>query len=252
MVVPMPSENRLPQEGGPGSFDPGSRWTDTFVVHSRNRIIHRIRFSIYERVFFRTVTDRSARILDVGCGSGEFISLLQQRGYRNLHGVEVDDALIGLASGVLPGIRKSSATELPYADSTFDCIYMFNVMHHLRDLTEYERALMEMSRCLRDGGRLILIEPCHLIFYRMLRFVCRVGGPFALFFRNFHTILQEEWPCLDYFLRHLDSLRQWIKTVGSFTVLEESMFLHQWITVITVNKGGSRAVPGQAGSCDNR
>jgi SAM-dependent methyltransferase len=229
-----------------------SCWTDTFVAHSSNKFIHRIRYSIYERAFFRNITDKNARILDVGCGSGEFISLLLQRGYQNLHGVEIDDTLIGMAAGVLTEIRKSSATALPFSDNCFDCIYMFNVMHHLRDMAEYEQALAEMSRCLRDGGRIILVEPCRLILYRLLKAVCFAGSPFATFFRNFHVILKEEWGNLTLFLNSLDGLRRKIAASEQFVVLEDRKLLHQWITVIAVNKSGSKARIEQAGSCDRK
>lgn len=246
----MLPDKRLPKEKFSGSANSGSRWTDTFVTHSSNRIIHCIRFSFYERVFFRHITDKNSRILDVGCGSGEFISLLKQRGYRNLHGVEIDDALINMASGIFPEVKKSSATELPYADNSFDCIYMFNVMHHLRDMATYEQALAEMSRCLRDGGRIILVEPCRLLLYRLLRVICYAGRPFMTFFRNFYVILQEEWGKLSYFLRNLDALRGKIAASDDFTVIEDSKLLHQWITVVAVNKSGFRNRIEQEGSCD--
>lgn len=234
------SDSRPKTEEKAVPVDPGSRWTDTFVDHSRNMLIHRIRFSYYERAFFSQITDKNARILDVGCGSGEFISLLQQRGYKNLHGVEIDPALVDMSSRVLPDIRRSSAVALPYADNYFDCIYMFNVMHHLRDMAEYEQSLAEMSRCLRDGGRIILIEPCHLLLYRLLKAVCCLGRPFSRFFRNFYVILQEEWGSLNYFLNHLDVLRDNIAATGQFIVLHDSKLLHQWVTVIAVNKSGAK------------
>ncbi|MEI7818378.1 MAG: class I SAM-dependent methyltransferase [Desulfuromonadales bacterium] len=233
----MISDRELKLDDKTINTDLASRWTETFVTHSRNRLIHRIRYYFYERAFFGYFGDKNARILDVGCGSGEFITLLMQRGYKNLYGVEIDDILIDMAAGSMAEIKKSSVTELPYADGSFDCIYMFNVMHHLRDIIEYEQALAEMSRCLRDGGRIILVEPCRMILYRMLKSVCYVFSPFSKFFRNFHVILQEEWVNLTYFLNQLDALRQRIYATRTFTVLADSKLLHQWITVIVATRG---------------
>jgi SAM-dependent methyltransferase len=239
--------DNLPTSEASSAPETGSRWTDTFVAHSRNRLIHRIRYSFYERVFFQHITDRNARILDVGCGSGEFVRLLIQRGYKNLYGVEIDDSLFDMASQVLPEVRKSSATELPFADNYFDCIYMFNVMHHLQDLAEYKKTMEEMTRCLKGGGRIILVEPCRLLLYRLLKTVCFVGKPFSAFFRNFYVILQEEWPKLTFFLRHLDVLRKEIRTSGHYEILEDDKSLHQWVTVIAVNKSGIITSIEQAG-----
>lgn len=236
LVVLMSADNssRTQQQAPP--LDTGSPWTDTFVAHSRNRLIHGIRYSFYERTFFRHITDRDAAILDVGCGSGEFIGLLRRRGFSNVHGVEIDDSLIHIAAGVLPEIRKSSATALPFEADSFDCVYMFNVMHHLSGVAEYEQALAEMTRCVRPGGHVIVIEPCRLILYRLLKAVCFAGRPFASFFRNFHLILEEEWPRLTVFLRHLDTLRLKIRTAADYRILKDCKLLHQWITVIAVNK----------------
>lgn len=239
LVVLMAVDNRSQAQEEAAPLDTGSPWTDTFVAHSRNRLIHCIRYSFYERTFFRHITNRDAAILDVGCGSGEFIGLLLQRGFSNVHGVEIDDSLIHIAAGVLPEIRKSSATALPYGADTFDCVYMFNVMHHLSGVDEYEQALAEMTRCVRPGGHIIMIEPCRLILYRLLMAVCYAGRPFASFFRNFHIILEEEWCRLTAFLRHLDNLRMKIRTSADYVVLKDRKLLHQWITVIAVNKNGS-------------
>jgi len=248
----MPSDSHPITDEKATPADSVSTWTDTFVAHSRNRIIHRVRFSYYEKAFFSQITDKNARILDVGCGSGEFISLLQQRGYKNLYGVEIDPALVDMSSKVLPDIIKSSAIDLPYDNNSFDCIYMFNVMHHLHDMAEYEQALAEMARCLRDGGRIILVEPCRLALYRLLKAVCFVGSPFSRFFRNFYLILHEENVYLSYFLRHLDLLRRRILASAEFEVLEDSKLLHQWITVIAVNKDGSCSNVEQAGSIEKQ
>lgn len=226
-----------------------SRWTDTFINHSRNRLIHCIRYSIYEKAFFHHITDRNARILDVGCGSGEFISLLLQRGYNNLYGVEIDDALFDIAAAVIPEIKKSSATELPYDADSFDCIYMFNVMHHLTDLAEYRKALAEMSRCVRDGGSIILVEPCRLVLYRLLKMVSYAGRPFSSFFRNFYLILKDEWPNLTRFLRSLDILRNDVTGSDQYIIRQESKLFHQWIVVLSVNKC-SYINCEKAGSCD--
>jgi ubiquinone/menaquinone biosynthesis C-methylase UbiE len=186
------------------------------------------------------MSDKNARILDVGCGSGEFIALLLARGYKNLHGVEIDDVLIRMApSGRSAEILKSSVTELPFADNSFDCIYMFNVMHHLQGMTEYELALAEMTRCLTDGGRIILIEPCRMTLYRLMKCICYVGRHFFRFFRDFYVVLQEEWGPLTCFLDNLDAIRHKISLTEKFEVLEDGKLLHQWITAIAVRKSGS-------------
>ncbi len=46
-------------------------------------------------------------------------------------------------------------TELPFADSTFDCIYATESLEHA---VEIGRAVAEMCRVLKPGGRLVIID----------------------------------------------------------------------------------------------
>ena len=46
-------------------------------------------------------------------------------------------------------------TELPFADSTFDCVYATESLEHA---VEIERAVAEMCRVLKPGGRLVIID----------------------------------------------------------------------------------------------
>lgn len=49
-----------------------------------------------------------------------------------------------------------SAESIPFPDATIDAFLMLNVFHHLPNV---EQCLKEMERCLRPGGKIILIEP---------------------------------------------------------------------------------------------
>src|SRR5207248_3097982 len=53
---------------------------------------------------------------------------------------------------------KASATDLPFSDETFDAVVMWEVLEHLPNGTE-ARAIAELSRVLRPGGRLFLSTP---------------------------------------------------------------------------------------------
>ena len=46
-------------------------------------------------------------------------------------------------------------TELPFADSTFDCVYATESLEHA---VEIDRAVGEMCRVLKPGGRLVIID----------------------------------------------------------------------------------------------
>ncbi len=92
-------------------------------------------------------------ILDLGCASGWNMSRFGQYG-RSSFGVDVVPARVQLALHHGP-VALASGLELPFADGTFDVIYIQHVLHHIGDVG---KALAEVHRCLRPQGLLFLIE----------------------------------------------------------------------------------------------
>ncbi len=60
--------------------------------------------------------------------------------------------------------RQGSLLDLPFADQSFDCVLQQNVFHHVtgRNVREnhanLDTCLREMHRCLRPGGKAVIIE----------------------------------------------------------------------------------------------
>jgi SAM-dependent methyltransferase len=87
--------------------------------------------------------------------------------------------------------RQGSFLDLPFADAAFDCVLQQNVLHHItgRSVSEnhanLRRCLEEMYRCLRPGGKAVLIEstvgPLFYLFervaFRPALFLKRWGHP---------------------------------------------------------------------------
>jgi SAM-dependent methyltransferase len=95
-------------------------------------------------------------ILDVGCGSGAWLTPLARLNTLVV-GVDVDDALLDVArtkSACADNveIRNMSAESLGYADQSFDAVTCFTVLPYL----DQPVALAEMARVLRPNGRLLL------------------------------------------------------------------------------------------------
>src|SRR5688572_14418786 len=100
------------------------------------------------------VTDRTPRILDVGCGTGGNLKLLSQFG--NAEGVDISaDALAFCRERGLE-VKAGAAEDLPYEDATFDLVTALDVVEHLDDDVA---GLREMRRVLRPGGRVLIFVP---------------------------------------------------------------------------------------------
>ena len=57
--------------------------------------------------------------------------------------------------GILLPVAQCDAEKLPFPDDYFDCV---TVAFGLRNMTHKDRALAEMRRVLRPGGRLLILE----------------------------------------------------------------------------------------------
>lgn len=103
------------------------------------------------------------RVLDVAGGTGDLARLFAQHvgaaGFVTLTDINASmlrkgrDRLID--DGVLAPTAQCDAERLPFADCSFDCVC---VGFGLRNMTHKARALEEMRRVLRPGGRALVLE----------------------------------------------------------------------------------------------
>jgi ubiquinone/menaquinone biosynthesis C-methylase UbiE len=96
-------------------------------------------------------------VLEVGCGRGHLLRVLQEAG-ADAVGVDLNPQAI--AHGVVDGLSVGRADALPFPDEHFDALISVHTIEHLPDL---DRALTEMVRVVRPGGRLLLIYPAEPI-----------------------------------------------------------------------------------------
>ena len=102
---------------------------------------------------------RGLRVLEIGCGLGTDGAGFARAGARYT-GVDLTEAAVSLARRRfelegLPGeFRVADAEALPFADGAFDLVYSHGVLHHTPDT---ERAVREVRRVLRPGGRAVVM-----------------------------------------------------------------------------------------------
>ncbi|MCU1439715.1 MAG: SAM-dependent methyltransferase [Rhodoglobus sp.] len=91
-----------------------------------------------------------SRVLDVGCGSGEFLAMAHALGAVPF-GVDPAPGMVSLAHASVPSadIRLRGAEHLPWPDAFFDVVTAFNALQFADDPVI---ALAEMSRVTAVGG----------------------------------------------------------------------------------------------------
>lgn len=103
------------------------------------------------------------RVLDVASGSGDIAAALAKRAGPagevwmsdiNAAMLEVGRGKLADAGFLLPGVL-CDAERLPFPDGHFDCV---SVAFGLRNMTHKDRALAEMARVAKPGGRVIVLE----------------------------------------------------------------------------------------------
>ena len=98
------------------------------------------------------------RVLDVACGPGIFLRLLEDQGVR-AEGVERNHAAVRYATGL--GLRVHEADALDFLESTgerYDGIYCSHFIEHL-PVAAAERLMAALARTLQPGGVLVMVFP---------------------------------------------------------------------------------------------
>jgi len=98
-----------------------------------------------------------AKVLDIGCNSGDFIKHLKDRKGCDVYGVDVSQNVIDLAKAKgLENVQVADADNLPFPDATFDVVTLMEV---LMFFSESEKYLKEIKRVLKPNGFLLGTVP---------------------------------------------------------------------------------------------
>lgn len=98
----------------------------------------------------------SGRLLDVGCGKGDFLARMSLRGWA-VEGLEVDAEAVEFArSNHSLTVHLGALENLRFPDGSFDAITANHVIEHVH---EPDALIRECLRVLAPGGRLVLATP---------------------------------------------------------------------------------------------
>jgi len=106
--------------------------------------------------FFQQFVPSSAAILDLGCGYGEFINVVQA---RTRFGMDMNpNSKTHLSTGV-QFFQQDCSKRWPLRDGELDVVFTSNFFEHLPDKETLSRTLEEAFRCLKPQGKLIALGP---------------------------------------------------------------------------------------------
>lgn len=119
-----------------------------------------------------TVNFKNSRVLDVGCGTGLFMSYVIKLGCAEVYGVDgptdYADRAIKRGYKEVRFVNDLCINKLPFENNTFDVVVCKDVFEHLLDPIF---SLMEIRRVLKTDGKLLLHVPNHFPLYGRLKFL---------------------------------------------------------------------------------
>ena len=104
------------------------------------------------------VTLEGKSILDIGCGVGAFVRRMREFS-SHVYGFDIDPESVATAAEELSGLALAVGEFMPYADSSFDVIFLHEVLEHVDDDL---KTLKEARRVLAPGGRIVIFVPNRL------------------------------------------------------------------------------------------
>ncbi len=130
------------------------------------------KYQMRDRIMGQLAFRGDEQVLDVGCGAGLLlIGAAKRLTTGKAVGIDIWDKNLeygstpenARANALIEGVaervevRDGNACSLPFPDASFDLVTSSNMLHHLsRD--ERTRAVREMARVLRSGGKLVIAE----------------------------------------------------------------------------------------------
>ncbi len=114
--------------------------------------------------------ERTARILDLGCGGGYLVEFLGENGFADVYGIDISRETVRQCRErgslrILPG----DCSRTPFGGDCFDVIIAADVLEHLENPAE---ALREWRRILRAEGRLFITVPAFSFLWSRHDEVC--------------------------------------------------------------------------------
>lgn len=107
-----------------------------------------------EKILFNM--NRNIRVLDVGCGYGKKIKLLQKLGFRNITGVEINEEIV--RQNVANGLNVISVNDFNKNDELFDLIIMSHVIEHFQ-YQDLKLFMEKYLKSLKNDGYLLILTP---------------------------------------------------------------------------------------------
>ena len=122
--------------------------------------------------FLKHIQEKPKNILEIGCGGGYTTKSIRKRFPNSkIAAIDYDKEQIKIANKLHRNIEnvkfmQGDATSLKFKNNTFDAVFEFNVLHHIKN---YEKAIKEIKRVLKKNKKFYIMDVSKYFFIPILR-----------------------------------------------------------------------------------
>ncbi len=116
--------------------------------------------ALIQRLTQKLPSKSDVRVLDIGCGTGNYTDLFQKLSRVQVYGIEPSAGMLDKARQKNKNItfKSGQADNIPFDNDFFDFVYMTDVVHHVLDI----KAMFEETwRILKPGGAGCIMTQSH-------------------------------------------------------------------------------------------
>ena len=151
-TIPRPNKNEI------GKYYK----SDEYYSHQENKegfipkVYEKVKsINLKNKYTIATEKTRKGKILDIGCGVGDFLHTMEQHGWEGA-GVEPSEEAKAIAEKRIKAQLLSSEEQENLTEGCFDVITMWHVLEHV-DALRWQ--IQQLYRLCKPGGRIIIALP---------------------------------------------------------------------------------------------
>ncbi|KKP24474.1 MAG: S-adenosylmethionine (SAM)-dependent methyltransferase [candidate division TM6 bacterium GW2011_GWF2_28_16] len=111
------------------------------------------------KITLEYLNNKNIKILEAGCGLGRVVKYLNDLGYKNVSGIEINKDSVNFLNNNYPelNIIYGDILDLKYKDNSFDVVLSYGVVEHFYDGPD--KPLKSLYNVLCSGGIAIITVP---------------------------------------------------------------------------------------------
>jgi 2-polyprenyl-3-methyl-5-hydroxy-6-metoxy-1,4-benzoquinol methylase len=150
----VPDYNSISQYYQSGNYISHSG-TNKGLINRLYHFVRKITLSDKRRLILSVTQMDNGRLLDIGAGTGSFVSHMQSNGWKAT-GLEPDEAARSNALAINGVNLLTPDAFFDFPADSFDVITMWHVLEHVHELHDY---MEQLKKILNPGGKIFIAVP---------------------------------------------------------------------------------------------